>query len=120
MTSVSKEMRAELKRFTVDRPEVWPADFQRRHPQMAAAAAERRQCRETARGRVRSIPRPTAARCASLAGRLHAELLVCHTGTQRLVRNLTAGEIAGQVMVARDRLNDGPIARMAAASSPTS
>src|ERR1700739_3466075 len=30
----------------------------------------------------------------------------CHTGTQRLVRNLTAGEIAGQGMVARDRLND--------------
>jgi 23S rRNA (adenine2503-C2)-methyltransferase len=30
----------------------------------------------------------------------------CHTGTQRLVRNLTAGEIAGQVMVARDRLGD--------------
>jgi 23S rRNA (adenine2503-C2)-methyltransferase len=30
----------------------------------------------------------------------------CHTGTQRLVRNLTAGEIVGQVMVARDRLND--------------
>ena len=30
----------------------------------------------------------------------------CHTGTQRLVRNLTAGEIVGQVMMARDRLND--------------
>jgi 23S rRNA (adenine2503-C2)-methyltransferase len=30
----------------------------------------------------------------------------CHTGTQRLVRNLTAGEIVGQVMVARDRLGD--------------
>ena len=30
----------------------------------------------------------------------------CHTGTQRLVRNLTAGEIVGQIMVARDRLND--------------
>ena len=30
----------------------------------------------------------------------------CHTGTQRLVRNLTAGEIVGQVLVARDRLND--------------
>ena len=27
-------------------------------------------------------------------------------GTQRLVRNLTAGEIVGQIMVARDRLND--------------
>jgi 23S rRNA (adenine2503-C2)-methyltransferase len=32
----------------------------------------------------------------------------CHTGTQTLVRNLTAGEIAGQVMVARDRLNEWP------------
>jgi 23S rRNA (adenine2503-C2)-methyltransferase len=30
----------------------------------------------------------------------------CHTGTQRLVRNLTPGEIVGQVLVARDRLND--------------
>lgn len=30
----------------------------------------------------------------------------CHTGTQRLVRNLTAGEIAGQVVLARDRLDD--------------
>src|ERR1700757_3381801 len=32
----------------------------------------------------------------------------CHTGTQRLVRNLTAGEIVGQVMVARDRLGEWP------------
>jgi 23S rRNA (adenine2503-C2)-methyltransferase len=32
----------------------------------------------------------------------------CHTGTQRLVRNLTAGEIVGQVLVARDRLGDWP------------
>ncbi len=30
----------------------------------------------------------------------------CHTGTQRLVRNLTPGEIVGQVVLARDRLND--------------
>jgi 23S rRNA (adenine2503-C2)-methyltransferase len=30
----------------------------------------------------------------------------CHTGTQRLVRNLVPGEIVGQVMVARDRLGD--------------
>ena len=32
----------------------------------------------------------------------------CHTGTQRLVRNLTAGEIVGQIMTARDRLGDWP------------
>ncbi len=32
----------------------------------------------------------------------------CHTGTQRLVRNLTAAEIVGQVLVARDDLNQWP------------
>ncbi len=32
----------------------------------------------------------------------------CHTGTQRLVRNLTASEIIGQIMLARDRIGDWP------------
>lgn len=32
----------------------------------------------------------------------------CHTGTQRLVRNLTAGEILNQILAARDRLGDFP------------
>jgi len=32
----------------------------------------------------------------------------CHTGTQKLVRNLTAGEIVGQVMLARDDLDEWP------------
>jgi len=32
----------------------------------------------------------------------------CHTGTQRLVRNLSAGEILGQVMLARDSLGEWP------------
>ncbi|HVY99579.1 MAG TPA: 23S rRNA (adenine(2503)-C(2))-methyltransferase RlmN [Dongiaceae bacterium] len=32
----------------------------------------------------------------------------CHTGTQRLVRNLAAGEIVGQVMNARDKLGEWP------------
>ncbi len=32
----------------------------------------------------------------------------CHTGTQALVRNLTAGEIVGQIMLARDRIKDWP------------
>ena len=32
----------------------------------------------------------------------------CHTGTQKLVRNLTAAEIIGQVMVARDDLDEWP------------
>ena len=32
----------------------------------------------------------------------------CHTGTQKLVRNLTVGEITGQVMLAMDELGDWP------------
>jgi len=35
----------------------------------------------------------------------------CHTGTQRLVRNLTAAEIVGQVMAAKDDLEEWPSAR---------
>ena len=32
----------------------------------------------------------------------------CHTGTQKLVRNLTSEEIVGQILIARDRLGDHP------------
>ncbi len=32
----------------------------------------------------------------------------CHTGTQKLVRNLTAGEILAQILVCRDSLNEWP------------
>ena len=32
----------------------------------------------------------------------------CHTGTQKLVRNLTPGEICGQVLLAMDELGDWP------------
>ncbi|MFZ2980491.1 MAG: 23S rRNA (adenine(2503)-C(2))-methyltransferase RlmN, partial [Sphingobium sp.] len=39
----------------------------------------------------------------------------CYTGTMRLVRNLTPGEIVGQVMLARDALGEWPKGNMAAA-----
>ena len=35
----------------------------------------------------------------------------CHTGTQRLVRNLEAHEIVGQILLARDRIGDWPGAK---------
>ncbi|HEX7855447.1 MAG TPA: 23S rRNA (adenine(2503)-C(2))-methyltransferase RlmN [Sphingobium sp.] len=41
----------------------------------------------------------------------------CHTGTMRLVRNLTPGEIVGQVMLARDALGEWPKGNMAADAS---
>ena len=39
----------------------------------------------------------------------------CHTGTMRLVRNLAAGEIVGQVLLARDALGEWPKGTMASA-----
>ena len=36
----------------------------------------------------------------------------CHTGTQRLVRNLTSAEIIGQILLARDDLGQWPIRSM--------
>jgi len=41
----------------------------------------------------------------------------CHTGTQKLVRNLTSGEIAAQVLIAKDALNDWPDAQDLAPSN---
>ncbi len=41
----------------------------------------------------------------------------CHTGTMRLVRNLTPGEIVGQVMLARDSLGEWPRGNMASAGN---
>jgi 23S rRNA (adenine2503-C2)-methyltransferase len=41
----------------------------------------------------------------------------CHTGTMRLVRNLTPGEIVGQVMLARDALGEWPKGNMSSAAA---
>src|SRR6201994_3983805 len=109
MTSISKEMRAQLEaHFTVARPEVVAEQISSdgtrkwllRLP--SGDAAERPhevECvyiPETDRGTL----------CVSSQVGCTLNCSFCHTGTQRLVRNLTAGEIVGQVMVARDRLND--------------
>jgi 23S rRNA (adenine2503-C2)-methyltransferase len=109
MTSVSKETRAELaKHFTVDRPEVVAEQISNdgtrkwllRLPSGdAVEKAHEVECvyiPETDRGTL----------CVSSQVGCTLNCSFCHTGTQRLVRNLTAGEIVGQVMVARDRLND--------------
>ena len=42
----------------------------------------------------------------------------CHTGTQKLVRNLTAGEIVGQIMLARDDLREWPEPGQGAGANP--
>jgi len=108
MTNVSKDMRAQLEaRFTVDRPEVVAEQISNdgtrkwllRLPGDGVGRAHEVECvyiPETDRGTL----------CVSSQVGCTLNCSFCHTGTQRLVRNLTAGEIVGQVMVARDRLND--------------
>src|SRR5216684_1040372 len=111
MTSVSKEVRALLERhFTLARPEVVAehvsVDGTRkwllRLPGEQSGEGERPhevECvyiPETDRGTL----------CVSSQVGCTLTCSFCHTGTQRLVRNLTPGEIVGQVVLARDRLND--------------
>ena len=108
MTNVSKDLRAQLDaHFTVARPEVVAEQVSNdgtrkwllRLPGDGAGRAHEVECvyiPETDRGTL----------CVSSQVGCTLNCSFCHTGTQRLVRNLTAGEIAGQVMVARDRLND--------------
>jgi 23S rRNA (adenine2503-C2)-methyltransferase len=115
MTSVSKELRAELaQRFTLDRPEVVA--------ELVSVDGTRKwllrlpgETQGTGIGE-----RPHEVECVYIPDTDRGTLCVssqvgctltcsfCHTGTQRLVRNLTAGEIVGQVMMARDRLGDWP------------
>ena len=109
MTSVSKEMRSELeKHFTVDRPEVVAEqisnDGTRKWLLRLPSGDNAERPHEVECVYIPETDRGTL--CVSSQVGCTLNCAFCHTGTQRLVRNLTAGEIAGQVMVARDRLND--------------
>jgi len=109
MTSVSKELRATLDRhFTLARPEVvaeqisadgtrkWLLRLPGEHAGEAPHEVECVYIPDGGRGTL----------CLSSQVGCTLSCTFCHTGTQRLVRNLTPGEIVGQIMVARDRLGD--------------
>jgi len=108
MTTLSKDLRAALaRRFTLARPpivaEQISVDGTRKWliqlPGERAEAPHEVECvyiPETDRGTL----------CISSQVGCTLNCSFCHTGTQRLVRNLTAAEIAAQVVVARDRLGD--------------
>ncbi|WP_043160099.1 23S rRNA (adenine(2503)-C(2))-methyltransferase RlmN [Bradyrhizobium sp. Ai1a-2] len=109
MTNVSKEMRSELeKHFTVDRPEVVAeqisSDGTRKWLLRLPSGDRLEKPHEVECVYIPETDRGTL--CVSSQVGCTLNCAFCHTGTQRLVRNLTAGEIVGQVMVARDRLND--------------
>jgi 23S rRNA (adenine2503-C2)-methyltransferase len=111
MTNVAKGRRAELAAaFTLARPEIvteqvsrdgtrkWLIRMPSTGPFDKGAEVECVYIPETDRGTL----------CVSSQVGCTLNCSFCHTGTQKLVRNLTAQEIVAQVLVARDRLHDYP------------
>src|SRR3981189_2496073 len=109
MTSVSKELRAALagkitpggprivaEQVSVDGTRKWLLRLPSENPGERPHEVECVYIPETDRGTL----------CVSSQVGCTLTCSFCHTGTQRLVRNLTPGEIVGQVMLARDRLGD--------------
>ena len=111
MSSVSKELRGELSaHYTLDRPEVVAeqvsVDGTRKWLLRLPGETQGERPHEVECVYIPDTDRGTL--CVSSQVGCTLTCTFCHTGTQRLVRNLTAGEIVGQVMAARDRLGDWP------------
>jgi 23S rRNA (adenine2503-C2)-methyltransferase len=110
MTDVAKELRGQLgERFTLERPEIVSEQISNDGTRkwllrLAPDELGRRQDVETV-----FIPEEDRGTlCISSQVGCTLTCTFCHTGTQRLVRNLTAGEIVSQIMLARDRLGEWP------------
>ncbi len=106
MTNVAKPLREKLAaRFSLSRPEIVErqisVDGTRKYLVRMAPGIE-----------VESVFIPdvskTGALCVSSQVGCTLTCKFCHTGTQRLVRNLTAQEIVLQIMMARDDLGEWP------------
>src|ERR1700694_3874859 len=111
MTSVSKKMQATLERhFTLARPEVVAEQVSVDGTRKWLIRLPGEHAGENPH-EVECVYIPEAdpgTLCVSSQVGCTLTCTFCHTGTQRLVRNLTAGEIVGQVLVARARLGDWP------------
>jgi 23S rRNA (adenine2503-C2)-methyltransferase len=111
MTDVSKQLRGDLDRhFTLARPEIVSE-------QISTDGTRKWLLRLPRRGGERTAPEietvfiPEADRgtlCISSQVGCTLNCSFCHTGTQRLVRNLEAEEIVAQLLLARDRIGDWP------------
>jgi 23S rRNA (adenine2503-C2)-methyltransferase len=111
MTTIGKGLRAALaERFTLDLPEVTAeqvsTDGTRKWLIRMAPTGPRDRGAEIECVYIPEVDRGTL--CVSSQVGCTLTCTFCHTGTQRLVRNLTHEEIVAQVMVARDRLGDFP------------
>ncbi|WP_226637152.1 23S rRNA (adenine(2503)-C(2))-methyltransferase RlmN [Novosphingobium profundi] len=105
MTDIAKTMRPWLaERFVVGRPEIVQA-------QHSSDGTRKWLLRTADNHDYEMVFIPDADRgtlCVSSQVGCTLNCRFCHTGTMRLVRNLTVGEIVGQVMLARDALGEWP------------
>ncbi|PWE28229.1 23S rRNA (adenine(2503)-C(2))-methyltransferase RlmN [Pararhodobacter marinus] len=105
MTNLSKDYRAFLDRtFQIKLPEVVTR-------QVSADGTRKYLLRIDGGHEVEAVYIPEEGRgtlCISSQVGCTLTCSFCHTGTQKLVRNLTPAEIVGQVMVARDDLGEWP------------
>ncbi|MBC7676682.1 MAG: 23S rRNA (adenine(2503)-C(2))-methyltransferase RlmN [Rhodoferax sp.] len=106
MTNLSKELRQTLAdRFSIEIPEVVTR-------QISSDGTRKYLVRIAGGHEVEVVYIPETDRgtlCISSQVGCTLTCSFCHTGTQKLVRNLTAGEIVGQVMLARDDLDEWPV-----------
>lgn len=106
MTNVAKDMQAKLAAaFTLARPEIVE--------RQVSKDGTRKWLIRTAPGiEIETVYIPDVGRagalCVSSQVGCTLNCTFCHTGTQKLVRNLTAAEIVAQVQVARDDLGEWP------------
>ena len=105
MTNIAKVFRAELDgNFTLARPEIVT--------EQVSSDGTRKWLLRLGDGKeVETVYIPEEDRgtlCISSQVGCTLTCSFCHTGTQKLVRNLTSAEIVGQIMIARDRLGDWP------------
>ena len=111
MTDVSKELRGKLAAsFTLDRPQIvseqvsidgtrkWLLRLPKLGHELRAPEIETVYIPESDRGTL----------CISSQVGCTLNCSFCHTGTQKLVRNLEVEEIVGQILLARDRIGDWP------------
>ncbi|WP_298191314.1 23S rRNA (adenine(2503)-C(2))-methyltransferase RlmN [Novosphingobium sp.] len=110
MTDIAKTMRPWLaERFVIGRPDVVEA-------QVSSDGTRKWLLRTADNHDFEMVFIPDATRgtlCVSSQVGCTLNCRFCHTGTMRLVRNLTPGEIVGQVMLARDVLGEWPRGSMA-------
>ena len=106
MTDIAKEQRALFKdKFTLARPEIVER-------QISQDGTRKYLIRMAPGIEVETVYIPDVGRsgalCVSSQVGCTLNCSFCHTGTQKLVRNLTAAEIVAQVQVARDDLGEWP------------